>query len=108
MTTGNAIETLKLDSVLSVPLEAVNTEAGVPFVFRQASGRITKQEVVTGAMNENAVVVLSGLSDDDRVLLSPPPDKDRLTLVRLPDSPVPRTGGDTAVGTRTLPAAPRR
>ena len=108
MTTGNAIETLKLDSVLSVPLEAVNAEAGVPFVYRQTGTRVTKQEVVTGAMNENAVVVLSGLAENDRVLLSPPADKDRLTLVRLPDSPVPRTGGDTAVGTRPLPTAPRR
>ncbi|HEX9894781.1 MAG TPA: efflux RND transporter periplasmic adaptor subunit, partial [Gemmatimonadales bacterium] len=107
MTTGNAIQTSKVDSVLFVPLEALNTEAGVPFVYKQSGSRVRKQEVVTGIMNEDEVVILKGLDEEDRVLLTPPPDKDRLELVRLPGSAPagPTAGGDTALGTVTVPPA---
>src|SRR6184192_2495086 len=83
MTTGNAIETLKLDTALYVPLEALGSEGGVPFVYKQSGGRVEKDEVVTGAMNDDEVIIVSGLGVDDRVLLSPPANHERLTLVRL-------------------------
>jgi HlyD family secretion protein len=85
MTTGNAIETLKIDDVLFVPIEAVSNEAGVSFVFRQSGGgSVTKQEIVTGAMNDDEVVVARGLENGDRVMLSPPPDHAVVKLTRLP------------------------
>jgi RND family efflux transporter MFP subunit len=99
MTTGNEIETLKTDSVLFVPLEAINTESGVPFVYKQSGGGVTKQEVVTGAMNDDYVVIARGLEEHDEVLLAPPANADRLSLARLPGSgtePPPTAGGDTA------------
>ncbi len=106
MTTGNAIETLSVADVLSIPLEAVSSDGGVPFVYKQTGGRVVKQEVATGAMNDDEVVVSKGLEEGDRVLLSPPEDKDKLELVRLPASEAPpRTGGDTAVGARPIPPA---
>ena len=108
MTTGNGIETYSVANALSIPLEAVSSQDGVPFVYKQAGGTVTKQEVVTGAMNDDAVIVLKGLTEDDRVLLSPPENKEKLALVRLPDSPVqPRAvgGGDTAVGSHAIPPA---
>lgn len=83
MTTGNAIETLKVPDALFVPLEALGTEAGISFVYRQSGGRIVKQEVVTGAMNDDEVVIVDGLEEGDYVLLSPPEGDDR-KLVRLP------------------------
>ena len=87
MTTGNAIETLKIDDVLFVPIEAVNNEAGVSFVFRQSGGgSVTKQEIVTGAMNDDEVVVARGLENGDRVMLSPPPDHAVVKFTRLPPS----------------------
>ena len=79
---------------------------GVPFVYRQDGGRVRKQEVVTGIMNEDEVVILKGLEEDDRVLLLPPPDKDRLELVRLPGSGAPTAGGDTALSPVTVPPGP--
>ncbi len=99
MTTGNAIETLLLPEVLSVPLEAVHTEAGVTFVYRRSGGRVTKQEVVTGAMSDNEVVIVRGLDEGDTVLLSSPVRADRLSLVRLPESDreTAPVGGDTAL-----------
>ena len=102
MTTGNAIETLREDDVLFVPLEALNSENGIPYVFKQSGGSVRKQEVVTGAMNDNEVVIVAGLEEDDGVLLIPPPNRDAMSLNRLPDSPVrgdsaATTGGDTAL-----------
>jgi RND family efflux transporter MFP subunit len=84
MTTGNAIETLKVAEALFVPIEALGSEDGVPFVYRQAGGRVVKQEVATGAMNDDEVTIDRGLAVGDRVLLSPPGSHDRLALVRLP------------------------
>ncbi len=84
MTTGNAIETLKIADALFVPIEALGSEDGVPFVYRQAGGRVVKQEVATGAMNDDEVTIARGLGAGDRVLLSPPVNHERLALVRLP------------------------
>jgi len=84
MTTGNAIETLKIADALFVPIEALGSEDGVPFVYRQAGGRVVKQEVATGAMNDDEVTIARGLGAGDRVLLSLPVNHERLALVRLP------------------------
>lgn len=103
MTTGNVIETTRLTDVLFVPIESVDNADGVPFVYRRRGGRVVRQEVVTGAMNDDAVVIEQGLAEGDEVLLVAPADGASLELVRLPDSPVgrPTAGGDSA-----LPAAP--
>lgn len=102
MTTGNAIETLKIADVLFVPIEAVSNEAGVPFVFRQSGGgRVTKQEIVTGAMSDDEVVVVRGLEEGDRVMLSPPPDHAGVKVTRLPT-----VSGDA--GVRSAPVPPPR
>ena len=84
MTTGNVIETLRVPDALSIPLEALYGEGGVAFVYRQSGGRVVKQEVVAGAMNEHEVVVERGLAERDRVLMNAPPNADRLALARLP------------------------
>jgi hypothetical protein len=98
MTTGNAVETYRTENVLSISLEALGSEEGVPFVYRQSGGRTVRQEVVTGAMSDEAVIITDGLKEGDRVLLVPPRENDKMELVRLPDSKVrPQTaGGDTA------------
>jgi len=83
MTTGNVIETLKLDTALYVPLEALGSDSGVAYVYKQSGGRVLKQEVVTGAMNDDEVVVEQGLAEGDRVVLTRPSDQAKLKLVRL-------------------------
>lgn len=109
MTTGNTIETLRKADVLSVPLEALNTQDGIPFVYRQQGGGVRKREVVTGDLNDDAVVILQGLEADDKVLLTRPPDADKMTLERIPgstagSSPSPTAGGDTALKPKLTPA----
>lgn len=98
MTTGNAIETLRLPDVLSVPIEAVHGADGVPFVYKVRGGGSVRQEVVTGDMSEDEVVITAGLTAADEVLLAPPADGEKLELLRLPGSTAgqPAAGGDTA------------
>jgi multidrug efflux pump subunit AcrA (membrane-fusion protein) len=110
MTTGNVIETHKTAQALSVPLEAVSSESGVPIVYKQGGSQITKQEIVTGEMNDESVIVTRGLTATDRVLLSPPAERDKLELHRLSGSAVappasPPASGDTA--RPTVPLVPR-
>ena len=115
MTTGNTIETLRKADVLSVPLEALNSQDGVPFVYRQQGARIRKQEVATGDMNDDSVVILQGLDADDKVYLTAPPDAARMELERIPGStagpqppPVPTAGGDTALKAKLTPDTAKR
>ena len=108
MTTGNAIETQAVKNVLHVPLESVMNENGIPYVFKMSGARASKQEVETGVMNDDEVIVTRGLAENDRVLLSPPLDKDKITLERLPGSRAQlRTpiGSDTAA-TSKVPVKP--
>ncbi len=108
MTSGNAIETHKSENALFIPLEAVSSEHGIPLVYKQTGSRIIKQEIVTGAMNDDEVIVERGLTEGERVLLSVPADKEKLALERLPGSTAgAAAGGDTASPARTpLPAQP--
>jgi RND family efflux transporter MFP subunit len=108
MTTGNAIEASRTANALFIPIEAVNGEGGVPFVYRQSGGRVSKQEIETGAMNDDEVIVTRGLSPDDRVLLAPPREHAEMTLARLPGSTAGAkvTGGDTAPSPTPLPVRP--
>jgi HlyD family secretion protein len=99
MTTSNAIETSSIANVLSVPLEAVTSEGGLSFVFKRDGSHVVKQQIETGVMNDNDIVVQRGLAKGDRVLLVPPPDRASLKVALIPGlRPVPpaTTGGDTA------------
>jgi RND family efflux transporter MFP subunit len=103
MTTGNAIETLKVAEALFVPIEALGSEGGVPFVYRQAGGRVVKQEIATGAMNDDEVTIERGLKAGDRVLLAPPGNHDRLALVRLPAAGASGAPAPADTGKRASP-----
>jgi RND family efflux transporter MFP subunit len=108
MTTGNGVETFAIKNALYIPLEALSSEEGVSYVHRRAGGRIVKQEVETGAMNDDEVVIVRGLDADDEVLLSPPDAQAQFETVRLPGSgntPKP-AGGDSAAGPKPVPVNP--
>jgi multidrug efflux pump subunit AcrA (membrane-fusion protein) len=107
MTTGNAVETLRVPDALFIPLEAMYSDSGVTFAYRQSGGRVVKQEIAAGAMNDHEVIVEHGLAKGDRVLLSPPANPERLKLVRLPALAAAGVAhrADTAAA---KPRAPRR
>ncbi|MEP7346438.1 MAG: hypothetical protein ABI877_14300, partial [Gemmatimonadaceae bacterium] len=98
MTTATAIETYSIPEALSIPLEAVMSEGDIPFVYKRSGSRLTRQEVETGAMNDDEVVIRRGLEEKDEVLLAPPPNKADVETVRLPGSgnkPKVETGDTT-------------
>ncbi|MGQ0714763.1 MAG: efflux RND transporter periplasmic adaptor subunit [Gemmatimonadaceae bacterium] len=84
MTTANEILTASLPNKLSVPLEAVANEDSITFVFKRDGGRVVKQEVETGVMNENEITVVRGLEAGEEVLLTPPANRADLAFERLP------------------------
>ena len=99
MTTGNEVQTQSLKDVLYIPLDALVVEEGIPVVFKQDGGRVIKQEVATGAMNDDEVVIVKGLEEGETVLLSPPLNRNELTVNRLPGSenmPPAGASGDTS------------
>lgn len=93
MTTGNAIETFRAPKALFVSLEALQSDAGIPFVYKQQGARTIRQEVETGALSDDDVLILRGLASGDRVLLTPPKDGVQLPLERLPGSRAVRDTG---------------
>jgi hypothetical protein len=109
MTTSNAIETASLPNVLSVPLEAVVTEAGFSYVFKKSGRGVVKQMVETGAMNDNEIVVRRGVEAGDRVLLAPPTDQSGISTSTIPGlmpTTAPIAGGDTAKSVKMPSKAP--
>jgi RND family efflux transporter MFP subunit len=101
MTTSNAIETARIPGVLFIPIEAINADSGATVVYKVDGGGVTKQEIETGTMSDDEVVVLRGLLEEDRVLLAAPAGAETMKIARLtgpslkPKSPT----GDTARAT---------
>jgi hypothetical protein len=85
MTTANAIETSVVTNVLSVPIEAVSSDSGFAYVYKKDGRSIVKQQIETGAMNDNEIVVVRGLKKDEKVLLTVPPNSATLEVVKLPE-----------------------
>jgi hypothetical protein len=104
MTTSNAIRTATIPNALSIPLEALTSTDDVPYVYKRTGVRVIKQEVETGVMNDNEVVIVRGLEAGDEVLLVPPANAARLEPVRLPGSTAgTKVPADTAAPARKVP-----
>lgn len=107
MTTGNAIETYTIPNALRIPIEAVGSDSGLSFVYKKTGARTVRQQIETGAMNDEDVVVTRGLSADDRVLLTPPADRERLPFEKLAGGTRPRSlGSDTPNRSNLVPVTP--
>ena len=102
MTTSNGVTTATIPKALAVPLEAVTNEGALAVVFKQDGGRIVRQQIETGMMNDNEIVVARGLAANDAVLLSPPAARDGIPTVLLDAAPA---GGDRE-RSRPVPVAP--
>ena len=100
MTTANAIMTSTVAEALYVPLEAVTNDSSLAFVYKRAGGRTVRQQIETGEMNDNEIVVRRGLAKGDEVLLAPPADAASLETRRLPDA-------TAAPASAALTAAPK-
>jgi len=83
MTTSNAIVVAQLPEALSIPLEAIHTQDSLTYVFARRGGRVVRQEVSLGILNENEATVKAGLTEEDRLFLSLPADTTGLSFERL-------------------------
>ena len=72
MTTSNRILTFDKKSVLSVPLEAIFSKDSITYVYKKSGFSIEKKQVKIGASNNDAVIILEGLSANDVVYLNKP------------------------------------
>lgn len=81
MTTKNKIITNVLDDVLFVPLEALNTEDSLQFVYTTKG----KQQIETGQSNNESIVVTRGLGIGDQIYLFPPDGADSWSMKLLPN-----------------------
>src|SRR6185312_7752179 len=104
-----AIETSTVPNALSIPLEAVSIDGTTPYVYRKDGSRVVRQQIETGVMNDDDVVVSRGLSEGDEVLLSIPANASELPVVHLagasPPHAVPQPT-DRPAGTAITPARP--
>ena len=84
MTTGIEIVTDIYQEATFIPLEALFRDS-VTFVYREDSkGRVFKQEVITGAFNENEVKIDFGLEPGETVFLNTPDNADKLEFAAVP------------------------
>ena len=74
MTTSNEILVDEVAETLYVPLECLHVQDSVNFVFKKQGGKVIKQMVQPGLINENDVEILSGILPDDQIFLSLPDD----------------------------------
>ncbi len=105
MTTSNAIEAMVIPDALLIPLEAVISEGETPYVYKRAGGRTVRQEIETGALNDDEIIVHRGLEEGDEVLLSAPADPDRVETLSLPPA-APDARTDSAQPLTIPPPAP--
>lgn len=68
MTTKNEIITAILDSVMYLPLDCIQSNDTISYVYMAGS----KVQVILGPSNENEVVIRAGLEEGDMVYLVPP------------------------------------
>ncbi len=84
MTTSNRIVVSEIANTLSLPLECLHSENGKTYVYTRRSGKLVKQEVKIGAMNENEGQILAGLNENEDVFLSTPSGATTASVQALP------------------------
>ena len=79
MTTKNEILTSSVDSVLFIPLDCVQSNDSMSYVYAGSS----RKEVILGPSNENEVIIRAGLVAGEEIYLVPPSDAENSRLIRL-------------------------
>ena len=79
MTTKNNIIVETIDSVIFIPIECLNTEDSISFVYFKGK----KHQVKAGKSNMDEIIILEGLEANEEVYLIPPPDADKWSLKLL-------------------------
>jgi len=72
MTTKNRIITEIIDSALYIPIECMNANDSLTFVYSEGN----RKQVITGKSNETDIIILAGLNKGDEVYLVAPDNAD--------------------------------
>lgn len=83
MTTSNVIHIEEFKNVISVPLEAVNSEKNRSYVWLKNGGGYKKQEVKVGAINDMNALIYAGLKEKNTVYLTTPKDTAGVALIKV-------------------------
>lgn len=83
MTTKNVIITAQIDSVLSIPIEALHSNDSLSYVFMDAGARIIKKQVIPGQANNSEIIISEGLKQGEEVILTIPENHADLKLIML-------------------------
>ena len=83
MTTSNIIHINSLDKATFVPLETIHSKDSLSFVFKRDGMQPVMQQVELGMMNENNVVIKSGLKLDESIYMTVPEDTAGIEKVML-------------------------
>jgi HlyD family secretion protein len=72
MRTNNFILTSSIPDAIYLPIDAVQSNDTISYVYLAKGSHIIKQQVLTGPFNDNDIVIERGLKKGDNVLLSFP------------------------------------
>lgn len=85
MTTTNEILIYEYEDVVNIPLEAFYSDSIDYVIIKKPSGLVRKQ-IISGATNENGIIVVEGISTNEKVLLTPPDNIDDIPFEYLEPS----------------------
>lgn len=86
MTTGNRIITKTIENGLFIPLECLRSQNdSITYVYKRNGMKVTKQEVIVGDANSDNVLILKGITKDDKLYLSDVSGMEDESVVLLPE-----------------------
>ncbi len=80
MTTSNNILTQSIKNTLYIPLDCLNGNDSIRFVYKDDGVRIVKQEVLVGPTSTDEASILAGLNEKDMIYMSAPENSDKLSI----------------------------
>ncbi|PLW98608.1 MAG: RND transporter [Marinilabiliales bacterium] len=104
MTTKNRIITEIIDSALYIPIECMNANDSITFVY---SNRMRKQ-VITGKSNETDIIILAGLNKGDEVYMVPPDNSDTWEFDLLDEETIKSFAKKEIIQKDTIPVETER
>lgn len=89
MTTSCKIFCANFKDILYTPIEAVQRDGNIFYVYVKEGAKIYKQEVRTGLSNETDIIINEGVKENMTLLLSTPRDTAKMEYKKLPPVTIP-------------------
>lgn len=80
MTSNNDIVLNSRKDVLTIPRASLFADNNGPFVYLKKAGEVFRQPVTAGLENDDAVIIESGLEENDEILLEQPDKPENIAL----------------------------